>query len=148
MIAPSIITWVVKSDQPILSRCDRRDIAAFISVAGDTGQRQIIDFRCTAMLTTNNVLDLKSEIRVLFGDQTVLANVIGSSGNNQSSFRRDVASHSARNRGLVLSPAASGVRVVSNDRARTFLRLTRSLPFRVRVNFRDALGPHPRGESQ
>ena|SRR5438128_384289 len=77
---------MVKSNQSFLSADDRCDIAAFMSVAEDARQRQIVDFGRAAVLTANNVLNLKSEIRVLFGDQTILANVVGSSGNNQSSF--------------------------------------------------------------
>src|ERR1041384_7257777 len=102
MIPPTIITWMIEANQAILPGHDRCDVAAFMSVAVDTRQRQVVDFGRAAVLTADDVLNLKSEIRVLFGNQTILANMVSSSGNNQPSCGRDFATHSARNLGRAL----------------------------------------------
>src|SRR5207237_7422582 len=122
------------------------NIAAFVSVTENTRQRQIINLRRTAVLTTNDVFDLESEISVFFGNQAILANVIGATGNNLSNVMTDVATHSTRNRGHELLPAASNVQAASNDRARTFLRGTMRLPFHVRANRQLVPAPPPKGE--
>src|SRR5438105_3187224 len=120
MVCPAIVARMIKADQLILTGHNRCDVAAFVSIAVDTRQRQVVDFRGAAMLRADDVFNLKSEIRVLFGDQTILANMISSSGNNQASFGRDFATHSARNLGRALWPAASDVQAAYSDRVRTF----------------------------
>jgi hypothetical protein len=59
MIGPSVLAWVEKPDEVAGGCIVSGDVRTLVPVAVEAGQCQIVDGRGTAMLSRDNVVDMK-----------------------------------------------------------------------------------------
>jgi hypothetical protein len=105
MFGPRIGAWIIKAGEAAISQ-DRADIRAFLPIAENARQSQIIKLRDASMFDTNDVVNLMGEKAIILVRQAILAQSIRPRPHEMSQFVANEAAHGATAALPVLLPAA------------------------------------------
>ena len=84
MVIPALAPRVEETHERSTPEIDRADVAPLPRIASNTGIREVIGIRRSAVLTTYDVVDLMRRIRVVFVKKAILTAICGAFGDESA----------------------------------------------------------------
>lgn len=93
MIRPAVTAGIKEPNSFSRARVDRSNVTPLVPIADHTGIRQVVRGGGTAVLATDDVVDLVREAGLLFMDEAVFATVVRAPRYVGSEFLADITGH-------------------------------------------------------
>ena len=93
VIGPTISTWVKEPTKLACLRYDRPNITPLLAITKGTGIRQVSCCCRTAVLHTDDVIYLTSEVGIVLVNEAILTQILSALGNQFPKVVADIATH-------------------------------------------------------
>jgi hypothetical protein len=93
VICPEVSPRVEKPDKLARLPKDRPNVATFPAVTENTGISQVIRFHRTTVLYADNMVNFTSEVRIVFVNQTIFAEIVSAGGNETPEAFANISTH-------------------------------------------------------